>query len=116
MKEFIAILSTYTPEPIEMDKTCEQCGIDSLDVAALVIDLEDHYNINIPDDEVEELTDIQSMYNLVLFKVDQCFKLHQMVYNNFTNEEYRITAVRGDCCLATRQVIINNHNKSEWHA
>ena len=59
IKELIATKKGVTPESIIITQSLEDLGLDSLDSVELISDLEDHFNVNIPNQEVLQIKTIQ---------------------------------------------------------
>ena len=59
IKELIATKKGVTPESIIITQSLEELGLDSLDSVELISDLEDHFNVNIPNQEVLQIKTIQ---------------------------------------------------------
>ena len=50
---------------ITMDTTWEEIGADSIDLVDLISELEDEFDISIPDDSIEDLKTIGDVVNLI---------------------------------------------------
>ncbi len=57
----IATTQKMPPEKISIDSTFEELGIDSLDGINILFALENEFNINIPDDAVQEVRGVRQM-------------------------------------------------------
>jgi acyl carrier protein len=57
----IAATQKMPPEKISIDSTFEELGIDSLDGVNILFALENEFNINIPDDAVQEVRGVRQM-------------------------------------------------------
>ncbi len=61
------VLNTITkalrlpPEEVTLDSTFEDLGIDSLDVISLVFELEQEFNIEIPDEEARSIRGVRQV-------------------------------------------------------
>ncbi len=63
--ELIAANNHIAPETIKMDSTFEDLGMDSLDGITLINDLENEYNIILPNEEVVNIKTVsQAVENL----------------------------------------------------
>lgn len=49
------------PEEIQMDTTFEELGFDSLDGLNLIFELEEEFNINVPDDKVQSMKSVREV-------------------------------------------------------
>lgn len=52
VNEIITSKKGFQPDTISMDSTFEELDMDSLDSVELISDLEDHYNVSIPNQEL----------------------------------------------------------------
>ncbi|MFN7686278.1 MAG: acyl carrier protein [Sphingobacteriales bacterium] len=52
VNEIITAKKGFQPDTISMDSTFEELDMDSLDSVELISDLEDHYNVSIPNQEL----------------------------------------------------------------
>lgn len=59
IKELIATKKGVPPESIHITQSFEELGLDSLDSVELISDLEDHFQVNIPNQEVLQIKTIQ---------------------------------------------------------
>ena len=50
---------------ITMDTTWEEIGADSIDLVDLISELEDEFDISIPDDSIEDLKTVGDVVNLI---------------------------------------------------
>lgn len=50
---------------ITMDTTWEEIGADSIDLVDLISELEDEFDISIPDDSIEDLKAVGDVVNLI---------------------------------------------------
>ncbi len=57
----IAAAQKIPPERITLDSTFEELGIDSLDGINILFALENEFNINIPDEEVQGVRGVRQM-------------------------------------------------------
>lgn len=57
----IAATQKMPPEKISIDSTFEELGVDSLDGVNILFALENEFNINIPDDAVQEVRGVRQM-------------------------------------------------------
>lgn len=57
--ELISANNHIPPETIKIDSTFEDLGMDSLDGLTLINDLENEYNITLPNDEVVKIKTVQ---------------------------------------------------------
>ena len=63
VREIIANILGVNPEEITMESSfVDDLGADSLDVVELIMDLQDEFNIEIPDEEAEK---VQTVGNVV---------------------------------------------------
>ena len=54
VRDLVAAKTSATPEEITMESGAADVGLDSLDNVELVMDLEKHFGIDIPDTEAEK--------------------------------------------------------------
>ncbi len=52
----------------ENSKLVEDLGADSLDLVELTMDLEEKFNIKIPDEDISKLTDVKSVVDYIVSK------------------------------------------------
>ncbi len=57
------------PSKISDDTNLHEIGIDSLDIFTLYLKIEEHFNIKIPDDDVDRLTDINLIVTYINSKL-----------------------------------------------
>jgi acyl carrier protein len=57
----IASMQKIPSESVTLDKTFEELGIDSLDGINIVFNLENEFDINVPDDAVREIKTVRQM-------------------------------------------------------
>lgn len=61
-----------TPDKITMDaKIGSDLGFDSLDAVELIMEVEKEWNLAIPDEEAEKITNVQSMVDLAWVKYQE---------------------------------------------
>lgn len=68
MEQIIALIANYLDVPIEdikSDTNVRDLAGDSLDLLEIMIDIEDHYQIDIPDEEFDRLITVQDIYDYV---------------------------------------------------
>ena len=63
------IAERFNIKEISMDTSLNDLGLDSLDVAEFLLDLEDKYNISFESDEMQKVTTLQSLTDLIDSKV-----------------------------------------------
>lgn len=72
MKELIAEQLNCPAEEIKMESSFkEDLGADSLDLFELVMSLEDTYGVEIPSEELEQLTTVESVVDYLKQKGDR---------------------------------------------
>lgn len=71
--ELISVNNDIPVESITMDSTFEELNMDSLDGLALVSDLENHYNISIPNQEALKIRSVRETVE----KLGQLFMLEK---------------------------------------
>lgn len=49
------------PEEIQMDTTFEELGFDSLDGLNLIFELEEEFNVTVPDDKVQSMKSVREV-------------------------------------------------------
>lgn len=59
VKNLIATKKGINPENIQITQTFEELELDSLDSVELINDLEDHFKVSIPNQEVLQINTIQ---------------------------------------------------------
>lgn len=59
IKDLIAAKKGISPDSIRVSQSFEELELDSLDSVELISDLEDHFNVNIPNQEVLQIKTIQ---------------------------------------------------------
>jgi acyl carrier protein len=68
--EVIADVKEVSPDAITMESTFEELGVDSLDGLNIIFELENAFNIRVPDDEALSVFDVrgvvQSLERLLL--------------------------------------------------
>lgn len=57
----IAATKHIPPETVTIDSEFEQLGIDSMDAVEILFDLENEFDISIPDDEVRQVRNVRQM-------------------------------------------------------
>lgn len=57
--ELISANNHIPPETVKMDSTFEDLGMDSLDGLTLINDLENEYNITLPNEDVAQIKSVQ---------------------------------------------------------
>lgn len=63
VKEIISEQLDIDPEGIEMESTFEEMDADSLDLVELVMALEEEFNIEITDEEIENIKTVGDVVN-----------------------------------------------------
>lgn len=58
IKEILVDQLTLPEDEITMDSTLESLGVDSLDLVDIVMAVEDEFNLEIPDDEMQNFSTI----------------------------------------------------------
>ena len=59
--EIVAAVKQVSPESIRAESTFEQLGIDSLDRINILFELENAFDIDVPDDEARSITSVQGI-------------------------------------------------------
>jgi acyl carrier protein len=59
-----------SPDEIKSDTTFEEMGLDSLDGLNLIFELEEEFNITVPDDKVQEMKSIKEVVAGVQYLID----------------------------------------------
>ena len=59
-----------SPDEIKSDTTFEEIGLDSLDGLNLIFELEEEFNITVPDDKVQEMKSIKEVVEGVQYLID----------------------------------------------
>lgn len=57
----VAAVKQVSPDSIRPESTFEQLGIDSLDRINILFELENEFNIDVPDDEARSITSVQGI-------------------------------------------------------
>lgn len=66
VKEIVANILGINPEEITMESSfVDDLGADSLDVVELIMDLQDEFNIEIPDEEAEKVKNVGDVVNYI---------------------------------------------------
>lgn len=65
VREEIASELEISPHEIEMDSRLTELGADSLDKAAIVLDLENEFEIDIPDDQASKLYTVRDVLRFI---------------------------------------------------
>ena len=63
IRELIALKKGIGPDTISISQSFEDLEMDSLDAVELISDLEGHFNVNIPNQEVLQINTIQEAVN-----------------------------------------------------
>lgn len=63
IKDLIASKKGVSPETIQLSQSFEELELDSLDSVELISDLEEHFKVNIPNQEVLQIKTIQEAVN-----------------------------------------------------
>lgn len=69
----IEIIAEMTPDKITVvaENTIQDLGLDSLDIIETSMSLEEEFNINIDDDELESLKTVQNAIDLIIKKLNK---------------------------------------------
>jgi acyl carrier protein len=59
------------PESVKVETSYDVLGLDSLDLVELSVKIEDAYSIDLEEEDLKEVTTIDSIIDLVLKKLDQ---------------------------------------------
>jgi acyl carrier protein len=59
----IAKQKSIAPEKVRLDSTLEELALDSLDRVSLTFDLEEKYDIEIPDHKLDQIRTVSDMVN-----------------------------------------------------
>jgi acyl carrier protein len=59
-----------SPDEIKSDTTFEEMGLDSLDGLNLIFELEEEFDITVPDDKVQEMKSIKEVVDGVQYLID----------------------------------------------
>lgn len=59
-----------SPDEIKPDSTFEELGLDSLDGLNLIFELEEEFDITVPDDKVQEMKSIKEVVEGVQYLID----------------------------------------------
>jgi acyl carrier protein len=65
VKNIVAERLNVNPEEITLETTFEDLGADSLDVMDLVMELEQEFDIEIPDEDAEKIRTIEDTINYI---------------------------------------------------
>ena len=57
----VAAVKQVPPETIRTESTFEQLGIDSLDRINILFELENEFDLDVPDDEARSITSVQGI-------------------------------------------------------
>ncbi len=57
----IAAVKQIGPESVRADSTFEELGVDSLDRINILFELENEFDIDVPDDEARSITSVQGI-------------------------------------------------------
>jgi len=57
----VAETQRIPPEQVTLDATFRELGLDSLDAMNIVFAIESEFNINVPDEEVKNITTVRSI-------------------------------------------------------
>jgi acyl carrier protein len=57
----IAAVKQVSPESVHPDATFEQLGVDSLDRINILFELENEFDIDVPDDEARSITSVNGI-------------------------------------------------------
>ncbi len=57
----VAAVKQVSPETVRPDSTFEQLGIDSLDRINILFELENEFDIDVPDDEARSINSVQGI-------------------------------------------------------
>lgn len=63
IQDLIASKKGVSPETIQLSHSFEELELDSLDSVELISDLEEHFKVNIPNQEVLQIKTIQEAVN-----------------------------------------------------
>lgn len=64
-KEILSDKLNVSMAEITEEKTLKDLGADSMDAADAIMEIEDQFDIAIPDDDMEKLTDIKSIVDYI---------------------------------------------------
>ncbi len=67
----IADAQRLPPEKVDIDKTLEELGVDSMDGISLVFALENEFDINIPDEVAKNVRTVRELVDGVAQAVEQ---------------------------------------------
>lgn len=70
VRELICEQLDLTPDRVTADTTMADLGADSLDLVDLAMKLEDEFDIEIPDEEIEHIKSVGDLVNLLDKLVD----------------------------------------------
>jgi acyl carrier protein len=59
------------PESVKVETSYDVLGLDSLDLVELSVKIEDAYSIDLEEEDLKEVTTIDSIIDIVLKKLDQ---------------------------------------------
>lgn len=62
--EFMLEMAALPKDNVKLSDNFGELGLDSLDVVEVVMGVEEHFKINIPDKEAQELVTVQDLVNL----------------------------------------------------
>lgn len=65
IKEIVSEYADVDPEKITLESSLEDLGMDSLDVVDLFMNIEDEFNIELPEDEMENLKTLGDLVEYV---------------------------------------------------
>jgi len=57
----VAAVKQISPDTVRPESTFEQLGIDSLDRINILFELENEFNLDVPDDEARAITSVQGI-------------------------------------------------------
>ena len=70
LKKIISVQLGIAEEEIKEGTTFEDLGIDSLEIFEIIMDLEDEFNIEIPNEDVEDIKNIADIIKYIQSKVE----------------------------------------------
>ena len=66
LKKIIADVLNVDPEEIALENSfADDLGADSIDVAQIIMGIENEFDIDVPDDKAEEVTTVEQAVNLI---------------------------------------------------
>lgn len=69
VKNIVAERLNVNPEEITLETTFEDLGADSLDVMDLIMELEQEFDIEIPDEDTEKIRTIEDTINYIQSRI-----------------------------------------------